>query len=134
MIVFSDAVINDRLKALTRALDAKSSPGKLQIYGGTAPEAGQATSETLLCELNFPKPSAGNFSSKTLVINNPDPALALANGAATWARLVDGAGVWVADCSAGGQGSTAVVQIQNADGAIYAGGNVTVTLAQIKEV
>ncbi|WHP06751.1 hypothetical protein QLH32_04575 [Acinetobacter corruptisaponis] len=134
MITFSNAVINDRLLALTRALDANSNPGKLLIYGGTAPVAGQSTSETLLCELTFPKPSAGNYSNKTLAINNPNPALALASGTVTWARLVDGSNAWVADCNAGGQGSNAVVQVQNENGELYAGGNVTVTLAQIAEV
>lgn len=134
MITFSDAVINDRLQALTRALDAKSKPGKLLIYAGNAPTAGAITSETLLCELTFQKVSAGNFNNKTLVINNPSPTIALANGIATWARIQDGDGVWVADCSAGAQGSNAVVQIQNSTGDLYAGGNVSVVMAQIKEV
>ena len=40
MMTFSDAVIADRLKALTRALDAKATGGKLLLYGGTQPAAG----------------------------------------------------------------------------------------------
>ena len=134
MMTFSDAVIADRLKALTRALDAKTSGGKLRLYGGTQPAAGATTSQTLLCELVFPKPSAGSVSNKILSINNPAAAMALADGTVTWARLVDGDNVWIADCNAGGQASTAVVRIQNADGTVYAGGSVTVTLAQLKEV
>lgn len=134
MITFSDAVISDRLKALTRALDAKTAGGKLLLYGGTQPAAGASTSQTVLCELVFPKPSAGTVANKILSINNPAAAMALADGTVTWARLVDGDNVWIADCDAGGQGSTAVVRIQNENGEVYAGGSVTVALAQLKEV
>lgn len=134
MITFSDAVIEDRLKALTRALDAKSTGGKLLLYGGIQPAAGTATSQTVLVELVFPKPSAVSVVNKILTIANPVADMALADGAVTWARLVDGDGGWVADCDAGGQESTAVVRIQNENGEVFAGGSVTVTLAQLKEV
>lgn len=134
MMTFSDAVIEDRLKALTRALDAKASGGKLLLYSGTQPAAGAATAQTVLVELVFPKPSAVTVANKILTIANPVADMALADGTATWARLVDGDGIWIADCDAGGQSSTAVVRIQNETGEVFAGGSVTVTLAQLKEV
>lgn len=133
-ISFSNAVITDRLTALTRALDAAATGGKLLLYGGTQPLAGATTAEALLCEMVFPKPSAGTVANKILSINNPAPGMALANGTVTWARLVDGDGVWIADCDAGEQDSSAVVRIQNESAEIYAGGMVSVLVAQLKEV
>lgn len=134
MMSFSNAVKSDRLQAFTRALDAGNSGGKIKLYGGVQPVAGAAHSQELLSELVLPKPSAVSVENGVLTIAAPFSAMALLDGAVTWCRLTDSAGNWVADCNAGGAESTAVFRIQNANGEVFAGGQVIVNQAQLKEV
>lgn len=133
-INFSDSVKSDRLQAFTRALDAGGAGGKIKLYGGTQPEAGAVHSQELLSELTIPKPSAVGVENGILTIAAPFSALALADGIVTWCRLMDSEGNWVADCNAGGSASNAVLRIQNANGEVFAGGQVIVSQAQLKEV
>lgn len=134
MIDFSDSIISDRLQAFTRALDAGDAGGKIMLYGGTKPTPNATHSQTLLCELSFKKPSAVSVDNKILTIDSPFSAMALVDGNVTWCRLIDSNGNWVADCDAGGQSSNAVFRIQNENGEVYAGGQVIVNQAQLKEV
>lgn len=134
MIDFSDPVISDRLQAFTRALDAGDSGGKIKLYGGTKPAPNGSHTQTLLCELSFKKPSALNVVNKVLTLDSPFSAMALVDGTVSWCRLSDSNGNWVADCDAGGQTSNAVFRIQNENGEVYAGGQVIVNQAQLKEV
>ena len=134
MIFFSNAVKSDRLQAFTRALDAGSGGGKIRLYGGTQPAAGAAHSQALLCELTLPKPSAVSVANGILTIASPFSGMALVNGAVKWCRLSDSAGNFVADCDAGGAASAAVFRIQNEAGEVFAGGQVIVNQAQLKEV
>ncbi|QPF36521.1 hypothetical protein H0S57_08155 [Acinetobacter johnsonii] len=134
MISFSNAVKSDRLQAFTRALDAGSGGGKIRLYGGTQPAAGAAHSQALLCELTLPKPSAISVTGGILTIASPFSGMALMDGVVTWCRLSDSAGSFVADCDAGGSASTAVFRIQNEAGEVFAGGQVIVNQAQLKEV
>lgn len=134
MISFSNAVKSDRLQAFTRALDAGSGGGKIRLYGGAPPTAGAVHSQTLLCELVLPKPSAVSVTNGILTIASPFSAMALVSGTVTWCRISDSAGNFVADCDAGGSASTAVFRIQNEAGEVFAGGQVIVNQAQLKEV
>ena len=134
MISFSNAVKSDRLQAFTRALDAGGGGGRIRLYGGIQPVAGAAHSQTLLCELVLPKPSAASVTNGILTIASPFSAMALVSGTVTWCRLSDSAGNFVADCDAGGSASTAVFRIQNEAGEVFAGGQVIVNQAQLKEV
>lgn len=133
-LVFSNNVKADRLQAFTRALDGGTGGAKIKLYGGVQPSAGTAHSQPLLCELTIPKPSAVNVSNGVLTIAAPFSAMALLDGVVTWCRLTDSAGNWVADCDAGGSESTAVFRILNTDGEVFAGGQVIVNQAQLKEV
>lgn len=133
-ITFSNAVKSDRLQAFTRALDAGSAGGKIKLYGGTQPPAGTTHSQQLLCELTLPKPSASGVVDGTLTIAAPFSGMALLDGIVSWCRLSDSAGNWVADCDAGGSESSAVFRIQNPNGEVFAGGQVIVSQAQLKEV
>ncbi|WP_180089458.1 hypothetical protein [Acinetobacter sp. YH12219] len=133
-ISFSNAVKSDRLQAFTRALDAGSAGGKIKLYGGAQPPAGTTHSQQLLCELTLPKPSASGVTDGILTIAAPFSGMALLDGTVTWCRLTDAAGLWVADCNAGGSESTAVFRIQNVNGEVFAGGQVIVSQAQLKEV
>ena len=134
ILTFSNAVKSDRLQAFTRALDAGGAGGKIKLYGGTQPAAGAAHSQELLSELILPKPSAVSVENGVLTITAPFSAMALHDGIVTWCRLTDSAGNWVADCDAGGSTSMAVFRIQNANGEVFAGGQVIVSQAQLKEV
>ena len=133
-LVFSNVVKSDRLQAFTRALDAGAAGGKIKLYGGTQPPAGTTHSQQLLCELTLPKPSASGVVNGILTIAAPFSGMALLDGTVSWCRLSDSAGNWVADCDAGGSESTAVFRIQNANGEVFAGGQVIVSQSQLKEV
>lgn len=132
-ISINSSVVEDRARALSRALDADTSPGELKIYSGTQPAAGGTPSGTLLVSMTFPKPSADSFSAGVLTLHEPASNLALADGLATWARLEDGAGNWVADCTVGATGSGEPIIIIAATADIYAGGTVSVDSITIGE-
>lgn len=141
MISFALSVVSDRLQALTRALDATpDAPGKLFIYGGTRPASGGAPGSDvlLLASMMFLRPSLDNVSTFTLTLRNPLPTLVQSTGLATWARLTNGAGQYVADIDVGTDASTGVeLIIRKADGSpadtanLYAGGEFSVSLARL---
>lgn len=139
MISFSQSVISDRLQALTRAIDASNAPGKLLIYSGPVPLPGQPPDTAIqLCALLFPKPSLAGVAGKVLTLLNPAPSLVIATGTAAWARLVSGNGDYVADLDVGLPLSAAAVRLNNGADPLslnlYAGGEITVTLATLQEV
>lgn len=138
MIIFSQAVIEDRLQALTRALDSDpNGGGQLKIYPATQPSAGAGVSTAPLAVLTFAKPSLNNVTGAVLTLNNPAQAMVLVSGVAAWARLENGAGQWVADLNVGLAGSGAAVALSNGAATpslqLYAGGTVSVTLAKLAE-
>lgn len=138
---YSQAVISDRLQALTRRLDADPVlPGRLLIYSAPRPASGQPpATAVLLAQLVFPKPSLDNVTGNVLTLLNPATALAQATGEAHWARLQNGASQFVADASAGIDPQTCVVLLRKPNGdladtaMLYAGGELSVTLAQHAE-
>lgn len=133
-IYLNNSVVESRARVLSAALDYDTLPGQLKLYSGTQPAGGGTPTGTLLVTLTFPKPSADTFSGGTLVLKEPNPGLAVDDGLATWARLEDGSGTWVADCSAGATGSGHPVVINAATADIYAGGTVSVDAITITEV
>ena len=140
---YSLAVISDRLQALTRQLDADPNlPGRMLVYDGTRPASGQApdSSSLLLGQLTFPRPSLDSVTGTQLTLRNPPTTLVQTTGLATWARLVNGAGQYVADMDVGTDADTDVeVVIRKADGSpadttnLYAGGEFSVSLARLVE-
>ena len=133
-ISYSAAVISDRLQALTRALDAGAGAGKLTVYGGTQPTAGGAASGAALVVLTFPKPSLNSVSGGLLTLKNPAAAAVAVDGVATWARLSDSGGVWVADVNVGAAGTGAAIEISASSAQLYAGADLAVTVATLAEV
>ena len=133
---FSLAVISDRLQALTRALDADPVlPGRLLIYGGAIPPIGQQAAGQLLTSFSFGRPSLSNVSGRILTLGNPMTILATATGEATWARMVNGAGQFVVDLDVGLPTDNTAVKLTTVSGTlmIYAGGELSVTLARLQE-
>lgn len=137
MIAFSLAVISDRLQALTRAMDADPvQPARLRIYSAPVPSSGQPPDTAqLLATLVFPKPSLSSVSVTTLTLLNPATTLVATTGEAAWARIENGAGQYVADLDVGVVGSGAAVILYNGSNSLmlYAGGELSVTLAKLQE-
>ena len=133
-LVFNDAVTEDRLKAMTRALDAALAPGKLKIYSGTQPTPGGTPTGTLLLVMTFPQPSAASYAAGVLILHTPPTVPAEVDGLASWARLEDGSGNWVADCTVGATGSGQPVIINAVTTDLFAGVNVTVNAITLAEV
>jgi hypothetical protein len=137
MIQFSLAVISDRLQALTRALDSDPvMPGRLLVYSGTRPARGAApdAGSFLLATLSFVRPSLDNVLQAVLTLRNPPTTLVQVSGLATWARMVNGAGQFVADMDAGITGSGAECIIAGTSAQLFAGGELSVSLAKMSEV
>lgn len=96
---------NSRLNLIRDAIDAGAGAGLLRIYDGSRPATGGAAT-TLLAELTMSDPSAPAASGGAATYNaiNAD-ASANATGTATWGRLVDSTGAFVADFSVGTSGA-----------------------------
>jgi hypothetical protein len=136
MISFSNAVISDRLQALTRALDSDPLlPGRLLIYSDTRPARGATppVGAYLLASLSFTTPSLDNVLASVLTLRNPVTTLVNISGLATWARMVNGAGQFVADMDVGATGSSAECIINATDTQLWAGGELSVSLARLSE-
>lgn len=106
-ISYATAIKNERLKAVRDAVDAGSGAGLRRIYGGVRPATcGSVDSYTLLAELTFSDPCAGDPSNGVLT-HSPITAedSAPADGVATWFRDVDSDGECVMDGSVGTSGS-----------------------------
>lgn len=143
MIAYALSVISDRLQALTRALDADPTlPGKLLIYDGPRPEVGGApdAASSVLATLVFSRPSLDNVTTNVLTLLNPPPTMVTVTGLATWARMVNGSGQFVADMDVGTDADTDVeVVIRKVDNSpadttnLYAGGEFSVSLVRLVE-
>lgn len=129
-LAFSPTVIQNRLKALTNALDAGGSAGKVLLFDGTRPSqaGGAVTTQRLLASQPLAYPSAGGITGLTLTIQWGAPVLGSASGLATWARFTDSNGNFVADMDAGPKGSGVEIEL-DADiepkNQIYEGGVVS---------
>ena len=135
---FSLAVISDRLQSMTRAMDADPvQPARLKIYSAPVPAAGQPPdTAVLLATLVFPRPSLDNVTNKTLTLLNPSTTLVSTTGEADWARIENGAGQYVVDLDVGAAGDDAAVILNNGTPGslmLYAGGELSVTLAKLQE-
>ena len=99
---FTEAIRNDMMDLITAAVDVGSGPGLVRVYDGTRPAPGAAiTTETLLvectCDDPFAPPTAAGLLEPTL----PVTATILADGLATWYRVVDSDDDWVWDGDVG---------------------------------
>ena len=142
MMTFALSVISDRLQALTRALDADPAlPGKLVIYDGPRPSSGDNPDpvSSVLATCVFPRPSLDSVTTFTLRLRQPLPTMVQTTGLATWARLVDGTGCFVADVDVGTDDTLplpeVIIRKANGDPAatanLYAGGEFAVVLARL---
>lgn len=135
---FSNGVISDRLQALTRALDADPVlPGRLLVCSGTWPGRGAAlgVANQVLASFAFARPSLVGVTGTTLTLSALGTILVTVSGDAEWARLVDGAGVFVCDLDVSLPSGNGAVKLTTASGTLtlYAGGELSATVAQFAE-
>lgn len=92
---------NDRLNNLKTKIDAGGAGGWLRIYDGARPATG-GTATNILAELQFSYPCAPAPANGTLTFSSiTADASANATGTATWCRITDSTGAFVADASVG---------------------------------
>jgi hypothetical protein len=101
---------------LNACLTTLGSAALLHIYGGTRPAAGADSAAPLLVAVPLADPP-GVITGDQLVLSPLDSGgvTVLATGDASWARAVDGAGLWLFDCdvSASGGGGDWQLAIEN---------------------
>lgn len=102
---YNTTVRNDRMSVVNTA----SSGGKLALYDGTKPAPGGATT-TKLAEFNLSTP-AGAVSGGVLTFTDPANTTVIADGQATWARITNSGGSWVADFTVSQVGGTGEIRL-----------------------
>ncbi len=104
-VSYNESLRNSRLDVIRDAIDAGSSAGLIRIYAGTRPATG-GTPTTLLAELAFSSVSFPNATGGVATANAiTDESSALADGTATWFRVVDSDGIFILDGDVGTSGS-----------------------------
>jgi hypothetical protein len=119
---------NNRLNQIKTAIDAGGAAGFLRVYDGTRPATG-GTATNLLAQLTLSYPSAGSASAGALTFSAITSATAGATGTATWGRIVDSTGAFVADCSVGTSGTDYILNTAS----ITSGVQVSCTSAVLTE-
>lgn len=99
------AARNAHLDDIRTRIDAGVTAGFLRVYDGVRPATG-GTATVLLSELTFSDPCAPAAASGVLTFSAiTADASANASGTATWCRMVDSTGAFVADGSVGTSGA-----------------------------
>lgn len=99
------AARNAHLDDINTRINAGAGAGLLRVYDGTRPATG-GTATTLLAELTFSDPAAPAASGGVLTFSAiTQDSSANATGTATWCRIVDSTGAFVADGSVGTSGA-----------------------------
>lgn len=107
-LALSTTVRNNMLNDITTAI---GSAGKLRIYDGARPATGGAAT-TLLAELALANPAGPSASGGVLTLTVPvTDSSANATGTATWARIVDGSGTFLADMTVTASGGGGDVEL-----------------------
>jgi hypothetical protein len=105
---------NARLDLIRDAIDADTDPGTITIYDGTRPATGASEgSAKTLSVGTFSQPSAPDAATGVLTFDEIVYTDGLDDGTATWARIRDGSGAFIADASVGVTGSGADITINS---------------------
>ena len=130
-IGLAPAIRNARLQVIADAINAGAGAGTLKFYSGARPVTGGAVT-TLLATLTFSDPANASIASGVLTFSAiTQDASADATATATWARIQDSTGAFVADLSVGAVGSGADIILNNTS--IVAGGAVSILSFSITE-
>jgi hypothetical protein len=91
-----------RMQGTLALLDASNNPACVKIYSGVrALTTSETPSGFLLATVFLTKPAAGYLTGAVLTLTPAGNGLIMKTGDATWARVVNGAGITVFDCDAG---------------------------------
>jgi hypothetical protein len=129
-ISYATALQTTRMEAVKTVIDAGAGAGVLTIYGGARPATGAALSgQTLLATLTLSDP-CGTVTGGVLTFSAiTADASADADGTATWARITDSTGAFVADLNVGTSDADIILNTVN----IVTGGEVSISTASITE-
>jgi len=118
-----------RMEVLAEAIDAASNPGTITLYSGDRPDTGgEITSDNLaLVVFTFGLPCATAVTNGVLTLDHASipGEEALATATPTWARVCDGDGNFVMDCSVSRTGQGGDITVNTTD--FVQGASVTVT-------
>ena len=117
---------NARMQVIVDAVDAGSAAGRLRIYKGTRPGTGGTPGAgDLLADLVLPDP-CGTVTNGVLTFGTIADQAGSATGSPTWCRFCDSDDNPVLDGDVGAVGSGALVELDGAPIAIYAGGTILI--------
>jgi len=125
----ADLARNAQLNAIRDLIDAGAGPGLCRIYDGAQPaDADDAiVAQVLLCEIALADPSAPNAAAGVLTFTprtGASAGTAIADGTATWARILDSNGLPIFDANVGEAAATPSLVINSED--IVTGGPVEI--------
>lgn len=96
----STTVRNNRLQQLLNAIDLGGAAATLSIYDSTRPATGASIGgSTLLAALTLPYPCAMSPTGGVATLGTIPDGTGAATGTATWGRITDSNGTFVADLS-----------------------------------
>jgi hypothetical protein len=104
MIGLDGGLRSDRIALIRGRIDAAGAGATLAVQSGTRPATG-AGSATALVTFVLPYP-CGSVAGPVLTLAQAAPVTAVGVGDATWARIKDAAGAFVADLGVGAIGSS----------------------------
>ena len=119
MIQISTALNDHRLDGVITFLALGTPVAVARIYSGARPAFGTTPTGTLLVEIPLQEP-IGLVANGSLAITPSDEALILADGEATWARVVNGEGSIAWDCDVSNLAGTGEIRISSTT--LFAGG------------
>lgn len=108
----STAARNAAADAVLGLLDAGSGPGKIELRSGGMPASpASAATGTLLATVVLSDPVSGAAANGTDTITDPVAVTGVADGTATWARLLDSNNVAVMDCDVSATGGGGAITL-----------------------
>lgn len=109
---------------LRQWMDLGAGKAYVEFYDSVRPTTpGDPTAGTVLATLHFAKPCASLISHQ-LVFTQDDPGadIIAVQGSASWARIYNGAGTWMADCDVTNAAGSGPLKISGTTGTLlYAG-------------
>ena len=100
---------NTKVQAIQAAAD-DSGGATLKLYTSPQPATGGSVGgASLLATFTLPNPCAPSASGGVLTLNAISSVSASGSGTAVWARLADGSGTFVADCTVGTSGTDIIL-------------------------
>ena len=128
---FNVTARNAFLSTVASLVDAGTGAGLIRLYSGTRPATGGAiTTQVLLASLTFSDPAFGAPSNGSMTANSIGSDLSADDsGTATWFRIENSDGTFVADGNVGVFGSGADLELST--NIITDGGSVSLVAATI---